>query len=70
MSKYSLYDDFEELDAADEEIRYFDSVPRNDLGCAPVEDYCAEHDDMLVTPERCVSGVFSTWVDSDEVRLQ
>lgn len=67
MSKYCLYDEYQDefnvIDEGDEEDAFFAAIPRNDLGCAPFDFYCAEHQDMLVTPERCDSSDFSTWVE-------
>lgn len=75
MSKYAMYDledddkysnkDDHDRYERDQEIYFYAHVPRNPLGCAPVGFFCAEHEEMLITPERCLSGVFSTFVNED-----
>lgn len=72
--KYCLYSDEDPFEydrmcqALDDNLFAFEAsqAPTNDLGCAPFDFFCARHDDMLVTPERCNEGVFSTWVTGGE----
>lgn len=72
MSRWSMYDDDDDRYGSRDDIERFERdaedyfyshVPRNHLTCAPVGFFCAEHDEMLITPDRCLSGVFETFID-------
>lgn len=77
MSRWSMYDnddwkedpyasqDAIDRDERDAEVEFYSNIPRNHLNCAPVGFYCAEHNEMLITPDRCLSGIFETYVDDD-----